>query len=339
MNRRIIDKVGQKRGGYSDRQFGLSPDCCNCLKGILAVCVLVHHLYQHSDLLHRTIIGVYLQAAGYLSVACFFFLSGYGLYTSYQEKGEAYIKCFIKRKIIPFYSLLSLLNGIYFAEGVLLGKTFSSITLLKSFSFGGTVIVNGWYLQVQLLLYLFFFITFRIVKKHKKCMILGECFLFCAFMYVLGYSSTWYESVFAFVAGMSWRELELHCRRPMSNKNISLLCGIEFILVCSSFVGSHIIDNAIVALILKMLSAVCFAALIVTAVNLICVEYVVTRWLGKYSTEIYVFQGLFLTLFHSQFINIANQYIYIFMVVIATFVTAFFFHPVTKKIYSIVRSN
>lgn len=77
-------------------QIEISSDSSKCLKGFLATCVLIHHLYQHSGLLHQTIIGGCLQAAGYLSVSCFFFLSGYGLYASYMSKGEAYISVFLR---------------------------------------------------------------------------------------------------------------------------------------------------------------------------------------------------------------------------------------------------
>ena len=47
-------------------QAGISSDCSNCLKGFFAICVLIHHLYQHSGLLHQTIIGgVYKQLDTY----------------------------------------------------------------------------------------------------------------------------------------------------------------------------------------------------------------------------------------------------------------------------------
>ena len=286
-------------------------------------------------------IGICFQAAGYLSVACFFFLSGYGLYASYQEKGIAYIKNFFKKTIVPFYCIILLFTVIYFGEEFLIGQTLTTEVLLKSFTFGGTVIKNGWYLQVQLLLYLFFFITFLTIKDGKQCIILiiSECLLFCFFMYVLGYSSTWYESIFSFATGMIWRELDLHYMKSPSNKTVFFVCALEFILVCFTFVGSYLIDNNIAMLILKMASAVFFVALIETAINLISVENRITRWLGKFSMEIYIVQGIFLTLFHSQLINITNQYIYILVVTVTTIGAAVLFHPVTRKIYSIARGH
>lgn len=324
----------------TNRPVGISADCSNCLKGIFATCVLIHHLYQHSGLLHQTVIEICLQAAGYLSVACFFFLSGYGLYASYQEEAERYVKNFLKRKIVPFYCLILLFTLIYYVEGILLGQVFPTEILIKSFTFGGTVIGNGWYLQVQLLLYVFFFVTFRVVKDSKQCIIwiFGECLLFCVFLYVLGYGSTWYESVFAFPIGMIWREIDHYTVEIKKNKFVCFIGGgIEFVLVCISFVGFYLINNPIVALMLKMTSAVFFAVFIATAINLIHVENRITRWLGKYSTEIYVVQGLFLSLFHSQMIYLENSYLYVLVVTVATFVLAVVLHPITRRIYSIAR--
>lgn len=65
----------------------LSKDKCNCLKGIFAIIVLIHHLKQHSGVFSDYAVpSIILQAMGYLSVAVFFFISGYGLAFSWQKK-------------------------------------------------------------------------------------------------------------------------------------------------------------------------------------------------------------------------------------------------------------
>ena len=66
----MVDKVGNitdnPTGRQVERQTGISSASSNCLKGIFAICVLIHHLYQGSGLLHDTVIGGVLQAFGYL---------------------------------------------------------------------------------------------------------------------------------------------------------------------------------------------------------------------------------------------------------------------------------
>ena len=145
------------------------------------------------------------------------------------------------------------------------------------------------------------------------------------------------KAFFAFATGMVWYELDLHYRKPLANRIVCFGCGLEFILVCVTFIGSYIIEHAIARLLLKMASAIFFVLLIATAINLFHVDNRITRWLGKFSMEIYIVQGLFLTLFHSKLINITNQYIYIFAVIVTTMGGAVLLHPITRKIYSIAR--
>ena len=337
MKNNVIDVVDIT---LENRQAGISSDCSNCLKGFFAICVLIHHLYQHSGLLNQTIIGGCLQAAGYLSVSCFFFLSGYGLYASYMSKGETYINAFFKRKIAPFYCLILFFTAIYSVKGILFGQTLSAGIILKSITFGGTIIGNGWYLQIQLFLYLFFLVTFRTVKDSRLCifLIFVECLLSCICLYVLGYPSTWFEGVFAFPIGMMWYENEHRIANVNRKTSFCYYRGvIYFTIFCIAFVGSYLLDNQVISLILKMVSAVCFAVFVATATHLIHIENKITRWLGKYSMEIYLVQGLFLTLFHSDMINIGNPYLYVLLVTVSVLIAAVALHPITRKIYSIAR--
>lgn len=57
----------------TDRQDYLSKNNSDCIKGLFALCVLLHHIYQGSGLFRGSILGMGLQALGYLSVAMFFF--------------------------------------------------------------------------------------------------------------------------------------------------------------------------------------------------------------------------------------------------------------------------
>ena len=62
--------------------LNLTKENTLALKGIFAIIVLVHHIYQYSLLVDGHV-GWMLQASGWLSVSIFFFLSGYGLTKSY----------------------------------------------------------------------------------------------------------------------------------------------------------------------------------------------------------------------------------------------------------------
>ena len=86
----------------TDRKY-LSLETTNCLKGIFAIIVVIHHLYQRTDIINNSVLGVLFQSLGCLSVSIFFFLSGYGIAASIQRKGNSYLASFASKRILPLY--------------------------------------------------------------------------------------------------------------------------------------------------------------------------------------------------------------------------------------------
>lgn len=294
---------------------------------------LIHHLYQHSGLFHNTAFGSVLQVFGYLSVACFFFLSGYGLYASLQIKGTAYTDTFVKRKVVPYYKVLCIFVGIYFLFRITQGTQTSIWEIFKSLTFGGTIIGNGWYLQVQLVLYLLFYVVFGLIHQKKLVVMVSTCISFCICLYLIGYEATWYEGIMAFPLEMVWcayhdRLFFLREKR----KSFIVTCTV-FLGVCVCFVLSRIIPNYTISVLCKSLSAVIFPISVMSIINWIPIQNKVTRLLGKYSMEIYVLQGIFLSLFHNVPMNITNPYVYVLCVTVSVFAGAMIVHPAVEKIY------
>lgn len=57
------------------------------LKGYLALGVLLHHLYQETNIIsHESILGFFIESCGYYCVSLFFFISGYGLLASFNKR-------------------------------------------------------------------------------------------------------------------------------------------------------------------------------------------------------------------------------------------------------------
>ena len=63
----------------------LSKERTVALRGILALMVLICHLHARVELFSNSILGTLFASFGYLAVAVFFFLSGYGLTESYKK--------------------------------------------------------------------------------------------------------------------------------------------------------------------------------------------------------------------------------------------------------------
>ena len=89
----------------------LSRYATTCMRGILALVILVHHLFQYSHVDLGFFLDHTLQAAGYLAVGMFYFLSGYGLARS-SRKGD-YLQRFFKRRFIPLYAFYVFLIIVY----------------------------------------------------------------------------------------------------------------------------------------------------------------------------------------------------------------------------------
>ena len=177
------------------------------MKGIFAIFVLWHHLYQYSGLLHDTYLGVIFQAMGYLSVGMFFFFTGYGLMFSTKNK-KNYMKNFLSKRFLPLYVFYVVLIVLYALYDKLIGNSLTATTsLVKSLLFGGTIVPFGWYLQVTFLLYLLFYFIYKFFKSTTaQVLILTLCLiLYSVISHFCGLATTWYESVFCVVLGMIFR--------------------------------------------------------------------------------------------------------------------------------------
>ena len=302
--------------------------------------ILAHHLFQYSGCLRGTAFATVLQAIGYLSVAEFFFLSGYGLSMSYEKKRDEYIRKFPEEKILPFYLVILILTVGWVIIKIFFHERITMSTIGKSLLFGETVIEGGWYLQVQLLLYIIWFIAFKShgADSQKLIHLTIIELLYCGAMIGLGYSTTWYESVMAFPIGIVWAEhrFDIDDRFQSFGQWIKVEM-ILFILFVTAFGVSHIIPFEFARIVAKMISAVLFVALLTLTIYKISLNCKIARFLGNISLEIYTMQFVFLTLFHGLWINIEIPYLYIVCVVLATCFAAALFKTIVNKIYKVCR--
>ena len=317
----------------------LSVERTVCVKGILAVAVLFHHLYQNGGAFKSSSIGTVLQALGYLSVSVFLFLSGYGLMYSYKHKGKQYLRSMVKKRVIPFYIIIVFCTLLYIGAGLALGRSFGLGELTLSFLIGDTVIINGWYLQVQLLLYLLFLFSFYVAEKNSdllKTAVLTVCVAAYIFLAAGLLASTWYESVAAFVIGV----LFCHFREKIDTLLASLKMWIVcFALLAAAFAATFMLMLTFyqtgASVIIKGLNSVVFVMCAAEALMRLPVACGVTRFLGSISLEIYVTQGIFLELFRCERLYVCSILLYTVLVIAATVVSSLMLHPLFRRIYSI----
>ena len=278
-----------------------------------------------------------LQALGYLSVAMFFFLSGYGLEVQIRIKGKKYLSNFVGGRLLPYYSVYLMTVIVYFLYRlIILKQSFGLIAWIKTLTFGETFVANGWYFQTLLVIYILFFIAAKLFFSRRTSMMAILLLLFAITCHNIGLSTTWYESVFAFVVGMIFCNYKDKVDEYFSKRNRWIICTI----VCMVLLGiTLLLGNLLILPVgrvpIKMLSAVIFVFFGILMIMKIKISNHVTRLLGNYYLEIYAMQGVALILLHSEYINIENGVWYTLMVIIITIVLSVVVHP----LYAAVRKK
>ena len=315
----------------------LSKEYTSCVRGICAIIVVVHHLYQYTGLFAGTYIGVLLGMSGALAVSIFFFYSGYGLMLSSAKKN--YVQNFFRSRLLPLYGFYVILVILYSFWTLWIDHSISLKQLLQSFFFGNTIVTNGWYLQatfVLYLIYLFSFSTFRTTKTRILAIAIAIiAYYICCCHMRLGV--WWYQTSPCVVLGM------VYCnRKPQIDVLLSKYTWA--IVVVSSMMFS--ILYIIISIFLKepMLNAVYFMFFVCAVISfsyILCDTSIINNTFfvlcGKYSLEIYVSHGFFLRLIKLNIFS--NTTIYILTVIIGTIAMSVILNMIKTKIIHLLSRN
>ena len=146
----------------------LSLDTMKSLRGFAAIGVILHHISQEQVFQMEGILLPFVNAGAYF-VSIFFFASGYGLLKSLDSKPN-YLKGFVKKRIVKSIVVP------YYVDILLYGAFIALVRLPMDkeqwvFNFLGVTMMNqyAWFPVVLAILYLVFFITFRLCKNRKNC--------------------------------------------------------------------------------------------------------------------------------------------------------------------------
>lgn len=311
----------------------LSREYTNCLRGIFAIVVVCHHLYQYIELFNGTRIGSMLEVSGSLAVSVFFFYSGYGLMLSSQKKD--YIKNFFRNRFLPLYCFYVVLIIIYIGWTLLLEKSIMPQEILQSFFFGETIVSKGWYLQATFVLYLLYLFSFAIFKSSKMQITVFAITIvfYCAFCHFMGLNIWWYQSILSVILGMLWC-----CCKDKIDAILNKYSIVVFVLSLILFAAAYIICNMWTFVILKMIRGLLFVCVTVVFSYILCNTFIINNLFfnlcGKYSLEIYVSHGLFLRLIKLNIVN--NKIVYVLVVIVGTVVTSLVLKIIYNKIVSLI---
>ena len=312
----------------------INKEQTTAIKGLLAILVVLCHLRSYITIvdsnfwLHKIFV-----AFGYLSVGCFFFLSGYGLNIQYKKKKD-YMQNFVKNRIFPFYIKYLIILFAYIALFAVSGNGINIPLLCKSFFIGGTLVINGWYLQASLLLYVLFFFSFRFTKKHRHiCMLLGIIgyMILCI---AFNFGSHWYQSVCCFLIGI------FYCEIHDSKYNFTLWHGlIAALLFVAITFCSMINTNPYLNVLLVTVSSSLMILLMGATPLKQKLNSIILRKIGEISLELYAVHGAIITILRSSFIWIKNDFLFVAVVLGLSFIGALIFSKILKLSNKLIKKR
>ncbi len=319
-----------------NRNSCLDLNTTSCIKGILALMVLICHLHARVDVFATSLLGTIFSAFGYLAVSVFFFLSGYGL-SEVASKKENYIPEFPLKKLFPFFCLSSFTILIYLSRDLIVGNDIHFLEVLQSFLIGDTIVDNGWYLQVQMLFYILFYLTYRFGKTKKNIFLIVLVIIYCILGYFFDMATTWYEASLCFPLGAIYSAAKEKIKKTFILRNLWFFVSIGILsltFVIALLFGNKNILPEELRIIVKMISSILFSLLFALFFSKFNINFFFTRFLGKYSLEIYLTQGIFLSLFVEQ-IPIKNDWLYMLATAFSTIIFSIIVHPIFNFITKI----
>ena len=356
-------RISKKKEFHEDF---LSLNITKGIQGFAAVAIMMHHLTQtvtQYGEINKGLITIFNEF-GVLFAGTFFFLSGYGLFTSMETKPD-YLKHFIRRRlpvvVIPFY----IINWIFL---ILIPLSPQKLTLgindwISMIS--GWMLLNKqlWYIVEIVILYIIFYILFRFLKNKNLSYALMGIFtvLITIGSLLLGHDMKtftggawfhgewWYNTTFLFFVGMTFAKFY----KPITNfikkyYIVVLFVGIVgFLLLFSAYryvagiAGyycewpghpGYLEKFMTVGLQLPMVIFYVVTFLIITMK--LQFKNSVLKFLGKISMELYMIHNIFIIIFSCI---IKNDVLFFSAVYVASLVAAVILHYIDQLIINKIR--
>jgi peptidoglycan/LPS O-acetylase OafA/YrhL len=222
------------------RNIGITRSNAIFLKAIACMMIVVHH-YFHLNGIHSNIFTYIISAHfGYIFVSLFFLLSAYGLTESESNVNNNFFQ-FIKKRLLRVYYPVVLINILTIILYYICGYEVFSIDDICLYILGIKLIDPFlWYVNVSLLFYVFFWISFRMENSYKVIMLffLSIIYMLIAHFY-LKLPGNLYMSVLSFPIGMCCSLYKYQISRFVASNLFYLYYFIYVIGVLTLFFVFH----------------------------------------------------------------------------------------------------
>lgn len=297
---------------------GVNVTMTSYIKALLSIVVILHHLsfrYKENIFLNQ------FSMMGTICVALFFFLSGYGLMVSFVKNKKIYLRDFLKNrfsKLLPAFFIATVLYTSY--SIAFYGWQY----VLARFVNGFPPLPTSWFVYAISWLYLSFYIACKLFKNllaFNAVLLIINIFYCIIVLFIFGWGGWWVNAIFAFNLGVALVSIEHHIN---FNKqiNISVLIILSTITIFSVYCQWTVIYNLTICILVWF---------VFRGIN--PPEIPFFRVLGKYSYEIYLVQGAVIALLFNISHLDSFPVFGILLVLIVTFVCAYFLSTISSNIY------
>ena len=303
------------------------------LKGLFCLLVIIGHIASWTN---KEPIFSFSSNFGFFAVGGFLFISGYGLAKNSNNKLSKFIKKLLIM-IIPFI----LINFIFYLLFNLLGDKVSILDTLKSLINFHPIAYFSWYVVAIIIFYILFFITNKILKKPLPIVIalFIEITIYNFLTYHFGLIYSWWLSNYAFVLGT----LIAYDFKYISNlikKYYKIIFSTIFVLFLLTLDVQFILEKGFGTIYNALISWACitaFPSLIYLFLQKFELNSKTFKFIGKYSYEIYLVQGIPLLLLRSKYLTISNDFIYTILCILCSIIIGILFYYINNFIYRITK--
>lgn len=303
-----------------DEDF-LSTSDMEPIRGVMAIAIILHHMSERTN---GGRLFSFMVHMGYLIVAVFFFLSGYGLMIQFLKKGERYLKGYWKSRIFYIGAIFAFASVVYSIYHLIIGDFTPSLTIAA----------NSWYMVVQILLYVIFWCAFKIAGKGYSIGILlvfAMQTLMVIVMRLMALPGIWYMSNYAFVFGLivAWKRDQID--RIIQQRFVIASLASVVMFSIFSVLPSVIMGGYDVC---RMASTICFTVIVLLICSKIRIKSMIWSWLGKISLEIYLYHGLVYMVLRKI---IENDFWWTLSTIVLTIPVAYFAFLIDTKIREMLK--
>ena len=306
------------------------------LRGFLALGIIFHHISPlvktGEEFSNFSYMGTYI-------VSIFFFLSAYGLYVQ-NESRENYLDNFLVKRlskiIVPFF-IISLIYMFYrFVNGQLIDLNF----FINLFKQGSTIIYNGWFVDIIILMYIFFYLSFKFFQNKFLSIVFNTIFIICYICLAikLGYNFWWYNSVLAFAIGLIWAKNQNKIDRFLEKYYFIVIVLVTVLLFVSHRYDIllkylHIEDSYSYALAANLDNIIFTIYFIIVFLKKINFSSVYLNLIGRISFELYMIHGLVISMLAKIFVSSrVNDVLFTLFVLIISLILAWIVNKIDKRI-------